>query len=162
MSTQEIQLETILRGRKLAWAIDMFSPSSQATIHYLAALRRLEEYITRRNLDETSFTPDSLEDLISESPYKADAFLQALVSIRSTPILCAAWRIVQGIEVESIKMHYARLDNFSLQVVLRSPYGQLEEYSSNDINDVVFIRHLAKSSVNDRPFFDGFYALRQT
>lgn len=162
MSNQEQQLETILRDRGLGWAIDMFAPSSQAAANYLHALRRLEEYVKSHNLGTISFTPESLAYLISASPYKADAFLQALVSIRGTPILCAAWRIVQGMEIESIEVRYARLADFALRVVLRSPYGETEEYSSNDINDVVFVRHLGKATVDARPFFDGFYALRQT
>lgn len=162
MNNQEQQLESLFRDRGLAWAIDMFAPSSQAAAHYLKALRRLEEYVKKHHLGTISFTPESLARLVSASPYKADAFLQALVSIRSTPILCAAWRVVQGMEIESIEMRYARLHDFALRIVLRSPFGETEEYSSDDINDVVFVRHLGKSTVDARPFFDGFYGLRQT
>ena len=162
MNKQEQQLEAIFRNRGLAWAIEIFPPSSQAAAHYIGALRRLEEYIKEHGLGTISFSPESLVNLVSASPYKADAFLQALVSIRSTPILCAAWRIVQGMEIESIEMRYGRLSDFALRVILRSPYSETEEYESNDINDVVFVRHLGKSTVDERPFFDGFYALRQT
>ena len=123
MSDQEKQLETVLRNRGLAWAIDMFPPSSHATAHYLQALSQLEDYFKARGLSTISFSPDSLEQLVSVSPYKADAFLQALVSICSTPILCAAWRILQGMEVQSIEMrvrspvrlHVARHPAFALQ-----------------------------------------------
>ncbi len=165
MSDQEKQLETVLRNRGLAWAIDMFPPSSHATAHYLQALSQLEDYFKARGLSTISFSPDSLEQLVSVSPYKADAFLQALVSIRSTPILCAAWRILQGMEVQSIEMRYARLSDFTLHVTLRSPYSErdaiTEEYASRDISDVVFVRHLGNSTVDRKPFFDGFYPLRQ-
>lgn len=162
MSNQEQQIETILRERGLAWAIDMFAPSSKAAAHYLDALQRLEEYVKAHRLGTNSFTPEWLAHLLTASPYKADAFLQALVSIRSTQILCAAWRIVQGMEIESINIQYARLHDFTLRIVLRSPYGETEEYGSNDINDVVFVRHLGQSTVDTKPLFDGFYALRQT
>ncbi|MGO8750339.1 MAG: hypothetical protein ACLQNE_30715 [Thermoguttaceae bacterium] len=164
MNDQEQQLETILRKRGFAWAIEMFSPSSKAVTRYLETLRHLEEYLKERNRGTISFLPESLEHLLSASPYKADAFLQALVSIRSTPILCAAWRILQGMQVESIDMRYARLSEFTLRVTLRSPYDEteIENYESNDIDDVAFVRHLGKSTVDSRPFFDGFYALRQT
>lgn len=162
MNNQEQHLEAILRSRGLSWAIDVFAPRSQAAAHYLDTLRRLEQYVDQRELGKTSFSPESLERLVSLAPYKADAFLQALVSIRSTPILCAAWRLLQGMEVERVEMRYARLSEFSLRVVLRSPYDGSEEYESDDINDVVFVRHLGKSAVDGRPFFDGFYALRQT
>lgn len=163
MNDQAQKLGTILRDRGLAWAIDMFDPGSRAAEHYLDALRRLEQYIQSRRLGTLSFSPESVSQLVSVSPHKADAFLQALVSIRSTPILCAAWRIVQGMDIESIEMHYARLSEFKLRVVLRSPYDDTEEeYESDDINDVVFVRHLGKSTVDGRPLFDGFYALRQT
>lgn len=164
MSDQEQQLETVLRNRGFGWAIDMFAPSSRAAAHYLEALRKLETYVAKRRLGTSSFSPEALEHLVELSPHKANAFLQALVSIRSTTILCAAWRILQGMEVESIEMRYARLSEFTLHVTLRSPYDESaeEEYASDDIDDVVFLRHLGKSTVDRRPFFDGFYALRQT
>jgi hypothetical protein len=153
MNSQEQRLETILRSRGLEWAIDIFAPTSQATTLYLDALKRLEAYVQEQGLGTISFSPESLEHLISVSPYKADAFLQALVSIRTTPILCAAWRILQGMEIESIEMRYARLSEFTLRVTLRSPNNETEEYASDDINDVVFVRHLGKSTVGKKPFF---------
>lgn len=162
MNDQEQQLEAILRARGLAWAVDMFAPTSQAAAHYLNSLKDLETYVKQRELGKTSFSPEALEQLLSVSPYKADAFLQALVSIRSTPMLCAAWRILQGMQIEAIEMRYAQLSEFTLHVVLRSPYNETEEYQSNDINDAVFVRHLGKATLEDKPFFDGFYALRQT
>ncbi len=163
MNPQEQQLEAILRNRGLAWAIDMFAPSSQAAAHFLKSLDRLETYFKERRLGTISFSPPSIERLVSASPYKADAFLQALVSIRGTPILCAAWRILQGMEIESIDMRYVHLTKFALCIKLRSPDGEsVEEYESHDINDVVFVRHLGKSTVNATPLFDGFYTLRQT
>ena len=141
----------------------MFAPSS-ATAHYLEALSRLEEYFNIYKLGTVSFSPASLEHLVSASPHKADAFLQALVSIRSIPILCAAWRILQGMEVQTIEVRYARLSEFMLRVTLRSPYDEtdgIEEYASTDISDIVFARHLGNSTVDRKPFFDGFYPLRQ-
>ena len=90
MNNQEQQLEAMLRGRGLAWAVDMFAPSSQAAAHYLDALRRLERYVEERGLATMAFSPESREHLVAVSPHKADAFLQALVTIRSTAILCAA------------------------------------------------------------------------
>jgi len=161
MNDQEQQLEAILRGRGLAWAVDMFAPTSEAAAHYLKSLKDLEKYIEQRRLGKISFFPDTLPQLLCISPYKADAFLQALVSIRSTPMLCVAWRILQGMQIAAIDMEYLQLSTFTLRVVLRSPYNQDEEYQSDDINDAVFLRHLGKSMVDDKPFFDGFYALRQ-
>ena len=68
-------------------------------------------------------------------------------------------------EVQSIEMRYARLSDFTLHVTLRSPYSErdaiTEEYASRDISDVVFVRHLGNSTVDRKPFFDGFYPLRK-
>jgi hypothetical protein len=161
MNGQE-QLETILRSRGLGWAVDLFAPSSQAAAHYLEDLKRLERYLEEHSLGKNSFSPESLEQLVSVSPYKADAFLQALISIRSTPILCAAWRIIQGMEIECVEMRFTRLSDFALRVVLRSPHNQTEEYTSDQIGDAVFVRHLGASTLDGRPYFHGFYALRQT
>ena len=40
------------------------------------------------------------------------------------------------------------------------PYATM--FESSDISDTVFVRHLGKSTVDAKPLFDGFYALRQT
>ena len=165
MIKQSQHLEQILRDRGLGWAIDMFAPSSDAVAHYLKALESLEEFAKSRGQATISFSPDSIANLLSVSPSKADAFLQALVSIRSTPILYAAWRILQGMELDSIDLRHNRLADFLLVVRLRSPHdegGKVEEYASDDINDIVFVRHLGKSTIDRKPLFDGFYALRHT
>ena len=162
MNQQAQQLESLLRDRGLAWAVDMFAPSSEAAAYYLDALDRLERYVAGRELGSIPFSPESLRKLAAVSSYKADAFLQALVSIRSTPILCAAWRILQGMEIASVEMRYVRLSHFELRVVLCSPYdGTEEKYESDDINDAVFVRHLGQAKLDTKPLFDGFYALRQ-
>jgi hypothetical protein len=162
VSNQEQRLEAILRDRGLEWAITLFPRGSNAAAHYLDALRRLTDYVKAHRRGEVEFTPEFLESLASVSPHKADAFLQALVSIRSTPMLCAAWRILQGMEVERVEMRYVRLTEFALHVTLRSPYSETEEYITDDVNDIAFVRHLGKAMVDGRPLFDGFYALRQT
>ena len=162
MNSPEKHLDRILRDRGLGWALDMFAPSLSATAHYLQALERLEAYVSQQSLGTMSFSPESVEHLIAIAPHKADAFLQALVSNPSTPMLCAAWRLLQGMEVEQLEIRYSRLAEFMLRVVLNSPYGQIEEYVSSDINDIAFLRHLGKSTIDGRPFLDGFYPLRQT
>lgn len=160
--SEEQRLETILCERGLGWAINVFAPSSNAAAHYLAALNALESYIEDQRLGTASFSPESLEQLVDVSPYKADAFLQALVSIRSTSILCAAWRILQGMEIELMETTYSRLTKFELRITLRSPNGSTEQYESSDVNDIAFVRHLGKSTIGEKPYLDGFYPLRQT
>lgn len=162
MNMQEQKLEDLLRGRGLGWAIDLFAPREGAAAHYLRSLSELERYLQERRLGTTTFSPEALEQLAAVSPHKADAFLQALVSIRGTPFLCAAWRVLQGMEIDRVEMRYARLAEFSLQLTLRSPYDETEQYETRDISDVVFVRHLGKSTINGKPLFDGFYPLRQT
>jgi hypothetical protein len=162
MNNEELRLVTLLRQRGLAWAIDIFKPSADAAAHYLASLRDLERHLQEKGLGTNTFSPESLEHLVSVSHYKADAFLQALVSIRSTSMLCAAWRILQGMEIASVDMQYRRLLGFELRVVLRSPHEEEEEYRTADISDAVFVRHLGKATIDKKPYFDGFYALRLT
>jgi len=159
-SSQE--LEKIMRDRGLGWAIDLYAPSDQAAAHYMNSLKQLEIVLRNKGLlGSSSFTPQSITQLIASSPYKADAFLQALVSVRSTEILCATWRILQGMEISELNMSYRHRTSFELRIVLSSPYGETEEYRSQDINDVVFVKHLGKTLINGQPIFDGFHALRQ-
>lgn len=159
MSTAEQELEALLRERGLEWAIDMFAPRDKAADFYLKCLVELENYMKPRNLGTTSFSPDWIRRLITVSPYKADAFLQALVTIRGTPMLCAAWRILQGMDILSMNVTYQRLEEFKMTVELKSVYGETERYESSDINDATFLRHIGKSKIDEKPLFDGFFAL---
>ncbi len=159
---QQHEIERILRDQGLEWAVDMFAPSAEAPAFYLRALSRLEEYARHERRTAESFSVEWIRRLIAVSPHKAQAFLQALVSIRSTPILFAAWRILQGSDVLRLEMRYTRLEDFSLTVELQSPYGVTECYESREIGDAVFLRHLGHAKADKRPLFDGFFALRQT
>jgi hypothetical protein len=162
MNDQQRELEAILRERGLGWAVDLFAPKSAAAQHFVDCLERLNLFATERGREAPEFSSAFLRQFIAASPYKADAFLQALVSIRSTPILFAAWRVLQGMEIDRVELQHVRLKLFSLRIILRSPYDEVEEYQSDDINDIAFVRHLGKSTIDNRPLFDGFYALRQT
>lgn len=158
--TPEEELEALLRRHSLGAAIDVFAPHS-AVAHYLRQLQSLNELLRARAVESPELSPQYLEDLSALSRDKADAFLQALVSVESTEMLCAAWRIIQGMEIDGVSLNYNRLQQFLLQVRLRLPaeHERTEEYISRSINDVSFIRHLGGAELDDKPVFVGFYPL---
>lgn len=76
-------------------------------------------------------------------------------------MIAAAWRIIQGMQVEKIEMQFERGKSFALRISLLSPYGETENYSTSDIDDMNFLRHLMKSKSDNRPIINGFFALRR-
>ena len=115
-----------------------------------------------RGIGENAPNIELIETIADNSPYKADAFIAALVSIRTSAILCAAWRIIQGVQIDELKVDFKRLNGFCLRLTLPSPSGQPEQYESTDIDDLSFVRHLIKSKSENRPMINGFHALRMS
>ena len=117
--------------------------------------------MTSRELGESAPSLDALLGLVDSNPFKLDAFLEALVSLENPEIIAAAWRIIQGMQVDSLGMRFEHARSFSMSVSLKSPYGETETYASDDIDDMNFIRHLMKSKSGGRPIINGFVALRR-
>jgi hypothetical protein len=94
------------------------------------------------------------------NPHKVRAFLQVVKSA-SPDVLVMVWRILQGMGVARIEMEYQTGLHFRLHVWLSSPYegGEPEVYESKDIDDAVILRHMGIMKMDDRPVFDGFYAV---
>lgn len=157
-------LEQLLRACGLAWMIDSHAPPEEA-IPYLLRLLDAASHESRKRFgsDGPRFSEEVLAAEYERNPHKVQAFLQRLASVKSPQILVMIWRILQGMQIESINLQYRREESFCLRVVLSSPYeAKTENYESEDISDAAVLRHLGISKVNDQPVFDGFYPLRLT
>ena len=158
--TEQTEINELLQARNFDWAIKAFHPSDQATRHFAEQLDALKLFMEQRRLGECVPTIASLQSLGKTNSYKLDAFLEALVSLRTSEMIAAAWRIIQGMQVEKIEMQFEYGKSFALRISLLSPYGENENYSTNDIDDMNFLRHLIKSKSDNRPIINGFFALR--
>jgi hypothetical protein len=156
-------LERLLRGNNLGWMIDMFAPREDAIPYLLAQLNRVAEEYRNTVRENVSFTPEFLESEAQRNPHKVQAFLQALGTSRSTKMLVMVWRILQGLTIHEVTMNYREQESFSLVVYLSRPGEEvdgLEEYQSSDIDDAALLRHFGITTVDGRPLFDGFFAMR--
>lgn len=161
MNDREKDLESLFHANGFEWALQMFSPRENAAAYFLERLDKLDTFMGSRNLGNSGPTLEVLHKLTEHSPFKAAAFFEALVAIRSSEILCAAWRVIQGMSIENLSVAYEHLQTFRLVVSLRSPYGEAEVYESHDIDDLAFMRHLSKCKSGGKPLLNGFHALRQ-
>ena len=78
-------------------------------------------------------------------------------------MLVMVWRIFQGWKISRVSMQYDEDQAvFRLEVALaNSPYDTQEEiYESTDIGDAALLRHFGIMTMDDKPIFDGFYALK--
>jgi len=158
--TEQTEINELLQARNFDWAIKAFHPSDQAARHFAEHLDALQLFMKQRTLGECVPTIASLQSLGKTNSYKPDAFLEALVSLRTSELIAAAWRIIQGMQVEQIEMQFEYGKSFALRISLLSPYGENEDYSTSDIDDMNFLRHLIKSNSDNRPIINGFFALR--
>ena len=156
-------LESLLRKCGLGWKIDGHAPPEDAIPHIVRLLdAATDEAHQRFGSAAPEFTEEAISAEYERNPHKVEAFLQVLGSVKSPSILVLIWRILQGMEIDTLDVQYQKQESFRLRVVLRSPYDaeSPETYESQDISDAVFLRHLGIAKVNDRPVFDGYYALR--
>lgn len=160
-------LEQLLRGNNLGWMIDQFAPKDRAIPFLLEQLAHVAvEYRNRiPAYSGISFSPETLAAEAERNPHKIQAFFQALAITRSPEMLVMVWRILQGLSIRKMEMNYQEQVKFSLVVVLARPGGEqdeLESYRSQDINDAGLVRHFGIATVDGKPLFDGFFALRRT
>jgi hypothetical protein len=153
-------LEQLIRACGEDWLIDSFSPKEKAVANLKEVLKAASSEANRRGL------PIRLSEQDLVSAYKAyagqvDAFLQALGATREPAMLVMVWRIIQGMTISQIRMEYENGKSFKLSVELTSPYGEpSEQYDSININDAALLRHLGIMTMDNKPLFDGFYALK--
>jgi hypothetical protein len=162
MIQRDSQLERIIRDAGEGWILEWTPPRSGA-INYIQQLIQSTEERGKERFGQNA--PEISENTIvaeyNANPEKIRAFLQALGSTQSADILLMVWRILEGMEIEDIKMEYSAQKSFNLQIRLVSPdSGSREEYRSEDIDDAAMLRHLGILKMGGKPVFDGFYPLR--
>jgi hypothetical protein len=157
-------LERLLRDNDLGWMIDMYTPREHAVPSLLAQLTRLTAEFGRRFGHEVSFDPETLQNEGERNPHKVRAFLQALGASSNPEMLLMVWRILQGLSIREVAMHYREQEAFSLRVTLARPgdeQDELETYQTNDINDAALLRNFGITTVDGRPLFHGFFPTRR-
>jgi hypothetical protein len=163
MSTASLStLEEVLRHAGEGWLIDSFSPSEEAMLHIIQTLEAVQQ-VARMRLggNAPNFSESALVHEYQRNPQKVRGFFQALGGTRTPEMLLMVWRIIQGMEVQTIQMNYLRQQSFEVRVILESPYGEGEElYTSQNIHDFALFRHIGIMEIGTAPVFDGFYALR--
>jgi len=154
-------LARLLRDNELGWILASDSQQDRVISMLLESLERTAGEYCRRFKTAISFVPETLESEAADNPQKVRAFLQALATSKSPEMLVMVWRIMQGLEILNVTMAYHARKEFSLAVTLARPGGESqEEYHSRDINDAALLRHLGIVTIDAKPLFDGFYALR--
>ena len=157
-------LERLLRDNDLGWMIDRYEPRERAVAVLLEQLARLTADFRTRFGNEVSFAPETLQAEAERNPHRIRAFLQSLGVSGNPNMQLMVWRIIQGLSIREVAMHYREQEAFSLTVTLaRRGEGpdELESYSTNDINDAALLRHFGITTVDKRPLFDGFFPLRK-
>ena len=159
-TNQPKDIEQLIRTCGEGWIIDSFSPKEEAVQRLRETLEAATAEADRRGLS-ISFTEETLIASYKEHSPQVGAFLQALGATRDPVMLVMVWRIILGQPISRVTMQYdEKQATFRLTVVLANPYGGQEEvYESTSIGDAALLRHFGIMTMDDKPLFDGFYAL---
>lgn len=153
-------LEEAIRDAGQQWLITSFDPPENAMPHILRTLDAVQREATARLGDNApQISEESLLREYQRNPLRVKGFFQALGGSRTPEMLLMAWRIIQGMEVQSIQMNYRRQQSFEVQVTLESPDGESDPpYASQNINDFVLFRHIGILESGGDPVFGGIGA----
>ena len=153
-------LEEVIRKAGEGWLIDWHKPSDQALPHLRKILSDANDWGKQKFAGNApTLTPDAIVNTFAKNPHKVRAFLQVIGSVGSPKFLVMVWRILQGMNIQAVKLQYESDKPFFLSVRLESPYGETEEYESHDIDDAVVLRHLGTMKMGAQGMYDGFYAI---
>jgi hypothetical protein len=106
-------------------------------------------------------TPEPFR-LLQENPTKAAAFFQSFVGPpHSLDIRLLIWHLLAGANIVSVRLTYEKGGECGFVVRTETPYGEPEEFVSNDVWDFRLFRHIGLLGIDDRAILDGYYALRR-
>jgi len=163
MSSATIQtLEDAIVASGEGWLIKHSSPQSEAMDHLRSLLASVNARAKERmGASAPSFEESSIVEEYLNHPSQVRGFFQSMGGSRTPDMLLMAWRIIQGMTIESVQCTYTRENSFGLRVVLESPYGVKDlPYESDKIDDFALFRHIGIMEYRGKPLFDGFYPLR--
>jgi hypothetical protein len=161
-TNQPNDLEQLIRMCGEGWIIDCFSPKEESVARLRQTLDAASTEANQRGL-ALDFSEGSLIASYEKHSAQVSSFLQALGTTRNPVMLVMVWRILQSHKISRVSMQYNEDQAvFRLEVVLNnSPYETQEEtYESTDIGDAALLRHFGILTMDNKPIFDGFYAIK--
>ncbi len=154
-------LEDLVRHAGSGWMLDPVESVHSQGNFLERIIGQVRDTARDRLMDSLDFTPERLVAAYKKSPQKIRAFIQALGESSTPEMLLMVWRVIHGMTIERLTIHYILEQDFHLEVRLQSPSGDpMETYESNDVDDLALVRHFAITKTAGRPVVDGFYPLR--
>ena len=149
-------VEEALHGAGLSWLVQYWGDEKSKFLQ--ETTQGISEFI---GVHESRFNerPDPIR-LLRENPIRGRAFFQFDTLVASTEMKVMIWRILQGCEVARVEFHYDRDATPSLDVELRTPFGEREHYSSNYWADFRVLRHFGTLRTGEQLRLEGYYAAR--
>jgi hypothetical protein len=157
MTTLDCQVvEEALHAAGLSWLVQYWGAEKSQFLQ--KTTEGISEFI---GVYESRFKerPDPIR-LLDENPIRGRAFFQFDTLVASTEMKVMIWRILQGCEVARVEFHYDRAATASLDVELRTPFGERENYSSSYWADFRVLRHFGTVSAGEQLRLEGYYASR--
>ena len=155
MPTTPEQVADAFRRTGSGWILD--DPQRDRILAGVA--REIDEFVAsyRQRFHDT---PQPF-DLVERNVTKATAFFQAFVGPpHSIEVRMMIWRVLVGADIVSVRFDYTRGAPPQLAIVTATPYGERDEFRSDNLWDFRVMRHIGILGVDGQAILDGYYALR--
>ena len=141
----------------MKWWIKAAGGEDAIFAHVLDLMTRFSSAYSKRY--KIKAEPFSIFTLRKKRVYQVKAFVQALAETSNIEMLVMVWRIIMGTGIKKIETSYIKETSYTMSIVLESPYGELDNFNSNSIDDAKLLRHLGILKSDGKPVFHGFFAL---
>jgi hypothetical protein len=152
----ESHLESALSDAGLAWLVRYWGDEKAKFLQETA--QKISDFVEEFALRYKE-RPDPFR-LLQENAVKGRAFFQFDTLVASVEMKIMVWRILQGCDVTRVEFHYDRDSKPSLEVELRTPYGERENYASDYWADFRVLRHFGTVKTGDTLRLEGYYAVK--
>jgi hypothetical protein len=163
MNNVDEKLKDFVRASGEAWLLKIVRDEQQswkiARQKLDAAYVKYAALFPDRLPGEPNFDDHTVLAEVDANPHKVRALLQS-IGASSPDMIAVIWRVVNGDSIKSLDLHYREQTEFVLRVEIESSLsGRTYAIETREIEDATFLRHLGIMRMDEKPLFDGYYAL---
>ncbi|HEY4121377.1 MAG TPA: hypothetical protein VGM56_26105 [Byssovorax sp.] len=148
------RLKELIFGARIGWLL-----ASDEQVRLQRYLAELDE--VARHIPSTTAVPADAFGAISANPAAFKPFIQTLALPMTAAIRAAAYCVLSGGEVKELSLSYQRRQVVSLSVAIELSDGTVANFSSTELWDVEFVRHLGLIKLGKTPVIDGYFAFAE-
>jgi hypothetical protein len=146
------ELSKLLSQSNVGWLLEEYADQRLAQI--LEEIDELSSLLT----SELRAPCEVLSEMGAE-PGVLKPLIQLFATPTTTPMRAAAYCIIRGMDVKSIRLAYEHKLSLHLSITVEDVVtGETHAFSSSAVYDVEILRHMGIMTLSGKPILTGFYA----